>query len=536
MANLMGNNVREHLSFGNQQNEEKILGLEEVLKILLEENPEIRTPEELAKTYIKENPEAIELKEIIGREASRVFIKLGRQNIIFEKDLKNLNFDEENEYLVEKLIPAGSINMLGSKTRGFKTYLSLYLAVCIASGRKFLDLFNVKKGKVLYLDEENGLAEIKRRIEKIKNGLNLTEDLEIAFISKENLKISLREIPAFLENFIQEFKPDLIIVDVFARVFRIKDEKDAGEVGAIFTDIIANLTKKYGVSWLLLHHMRKTTSGVRNPEDELEELRGSSELANIIDCAFVLKRIKTSNRVNFIHAKARRERELDPLLLELNFDDEKNLVQFRCLGTAEMQLEAEERCAKDILKWIIEEDIERFKTREVVEVMKSLQHSRPTIMRALASLVLQGKIGKEKRGVYVRIEKTLEDFANEVSKSQKSQETNDTIETNKTNKEESIESIQVYSNDTTETKKESLESIKHINFETFETIETTETKEIDKIVEKESQKLPKILAEKKGLACYRCGSTEGLVQVEDFITHKPLWICDFCRKEMEGGD
>ncbi|MEM5883078.1 MAG: hypothetical protein QXQ77_02455 [Candidatus Aenigmatarchaeota archaeon] len=84
------------------------------------------------------------------------------------------------------------------------------------------------------------------------------------------------------------------------------------------------------------------------------------------------------------------------------------------------------------------------------------------------------------------------------------------------------------SSQTTQTTQESSEVS-----EVSEVSEEANSKEaIDKVIEEESQKLPKILAEKKGLACYRCGSTEGLVQVEDFLTHKPLWICDFCKKEM----
>jgi hypothetical protein len=33
--------------------------------------------------------------------------------------------------------------------------------------------------------------------------------------------------------------------------------------------------------------------------------------------------------------------------------------------------------------------------------------------------------------------------------------------------------------------------------------------------------------------CYKCGSTSDLTQTEDFITHKPLWICKRCLREIE---
>jgi putative DNA primase/helicase len=36
----------------------------------------------------------------------------------------------------------------------------------------------------------------------------------------------------------------------------------------------------------------------------------------------------------------------------------------------------------------------------------------------------------------------------------------------------------------------------------------------------------------KPKSCYRCGSTLNLTQTEDFITHKPLWICKKCLEEM----
>jgi len=40
------------------------------------------------------------------------------------------------------------------------------------------------------------------------------------------------------------------------------------------------------------------------------------------------------------------------------------------------------------------------------------------------------------------------------------------------------------------------------------------------------------LKEEQKPKCYKCGSTENLTQTEDYITHKPLWICKKCLKEV----
>jgi len=55
-------------------------------------------------------------------------------------------------WIVDQLFPQGSINILVGDGGVGKSWLTLHLALCVASGQDFLGNFPVKQGKVLLID------------------------------------------------------------------------------------------------------------------------------------------------------------------------------------------------------------------------------------------------------------------------------------------------------------------------------------------------------------------------------------------------
>ncbi|MEM2175683.1 MAG: AAA family ATPase, partial [Candidatus Micrarchaeia archaeon] len=490
----------------NDKNE-KILGLEEVLEILLEENPEIRSPEELAKIYLSKFPEATKFREIVEKEARVILLKKGKLNselpIIFEKDLENIS-TTEIKWIVENYVPEKSIVMLAGKRASFKSWGALHLALAIASGSKAFGQFNTRKTFVLYIDEENGLEEIKRKVEMIKAGMGLSYKLDnLAFLCFEGLKLDRSDAREKLKNFLEKYPNTVIVVDTFRRIISA-EENDATEMNRVFTEYLRKFQEEYGATWILIHHLRKSPSS-KKIDDILDELRGSSEITNVADSVIVFERPpRLDNRFILKHAKARRCKQVEPYIIELRWNDSEKSVVFECVGTAEEILDSVDLCMKAIMAWLEENGILEFATSDVKEEMKK-SYSKATVERALATLLIQGKIVRIKRGHYRRVtEKTLENY--EASKPQSPQDAN---KTKMESKEENINNLKLYNNE----RIDASENLNRLNTIKSEAIDASE---INEIVEKESQKLPKILAEKKGLACYRCGSTEGLVQVEDF--------------------
>jgi RNase P subunit RPR2 len=56
--------------------------------------------------------------------------------------------------------------------------------------------------------------------------------------------------------------------------------------------------------------------------------------------------------------------------------------------------------------------------------------------------------------------------------------------------------------------------------------------QVEKVDKVDKKRRVDTTVEDKPKSCYRCGSTLDLTQTEDFITHKPLWICKKCLQEM----
>jgi hypothetical protein len=143
-------------------------------------------------------------------------------------------------------------------------------------------------------------------------------------------------------------------------------------------------------------------------DDYMDEIRGSSEFANVSDSIIILDRPpKTQNRFIMRQVKCRRSKEQPPYIVEVDWSDNK--VIFKPIGVAEEILDSIDLCSKSILVWLEEKGIVEFKTKDVRDEMKKSDYSKSTVDRSLNVLVMQGKIMKPKRGVFMRITNTLVD-------------------------------------------------------------------------------------------------------------------------------
>ena len=57
-------------------------------------------------------------------------------------------------YLIEPILPAGSLAVLYGPSSVGKTFLALDMALCVATGTDWLDHYPVKKGLVVYVMAE----------------------------------------------------------------------------------------------------------------------------------------------------------------------------------------------------------------------------------------------------------------------------------------------------------------------------------------------------------------------------------------------
>lgn len=297
--------------------------------------------------WAKENkPEMVELlvtKNKAPTDKERLK-GVGIGNTLKFLNMKELNEFEEGEggEIVNKLIPRGSIGAWAGKRASFKSWMGLSCALSIASGVEFCG-FKTEKSAVAYFDRENGFLELKKRVQMLQKGLGVEDAGEIYFLG-DYFKMDHTDHLLQIEEFIKERKIKVIFIDVYRRSISF-DENDANKVSEFFVDRIKPLCERTGVSIVFLHHEKKGDS-----PDEMDNLRGSSDLVNYLD--FVLLNRRRGNKIILKQLKSRRSKEIEPIDISME-TDETTYFKFESLGTS-TNITEPEKCAREVLKYLIE--------------------------------------------------------------------------------------------------------------------------------------------------------------------------------------
>jgi hypothetical protein len=304
-------------------------------------------------------------------------------SFLWESELKNYVVPVE-EWIVDKFIRPGSIGVLAGKRGTMKSFFSLALAYCIATGTKLFDKYNVQKSNVLYIDRENGFWEIKNRCKMLAAGLNITANADIGFIAESQLKLDDVNNIAELERLINERKMKVIFVDTYRRMISF-DENDAGQVSRLFVDILKPLCFRTGVCFILLHHERKGQS----QGDEMDMLRGSSDLANYVD--WVLQIERRGNKITLKQTKQRNAKELEPFVLTT----ETNEVDFFKFIYNGEPTTVDRLIGRELINWALTNNLTEFTYTEGWEKMQALGFKETKYKYALSELVQSGDLTKE---------------------------------------------------------------------------------------------------------------------------------------------
>lgn len=168
------------------------------------------------------------------------------------------------EFLVEPFIMKQSLNMLYAKRGLGKTWAASQLAISVASGTAFFAYENVKKGRVLYIDGEMTLFEIKERFTALEQGDSADIEImpsEYLYQHQQTLNLHFDEDQQRLLSCLEELKSlgrefDLIILDNLSSLLSGKDENDNTEMDRFLRFLVDLRHRGYAV--LLIHHAGKS--------------------------------------------------------------------------------------------------------------------------------------------------------------------------------------------------------------------------------------------------------------------------------------
>lgn len=231
------------------------------------------------------------------------------------KELLKSNLHQE--WIIQDILPEGSISIISAKPGSFKTWLTLYFAMCISKGESVFGIFNVRKARVLIIDEEDSCVLIKDRL--IKLGDNGNTDINLSIMN--GFRADNEEKMQILMDELTRRKIKVLIMDSLVRIHS-GDENSAKDMSSLFRKI--SMLKERGITVLITHHHRKSQG---NQNYDNQEMRGSVDILAALDCHMMIK--KDGEDLKIKQTKNRYMPEIPPFKISFTKEDERMSFIFK---------------------------------------------------------------------------------------------------------------------------------------------------------------------------------------------------------------
>ena len=214
---------------------------------------------------------------------------------LFEKDFG------EDKFIVDGILPEGSLVLLSARPKAGKTNLALQMATAIAGGKLFLGK-RTERRKVLFISLELNQKQIKKRLAKILNfygidNLHFFKFPLVVRFSSENKGIEAlsKELRILKEEHKITF--DVIFVDTYVLFKDIRQEavskhKSVYELESEYLAELRKFCEENSVTMVLIYHNRKAQPFAG---DITENIMGSTGIAGAVNEIFILER-KTGDK------------------------------------------------------------------------------------------------------------------------------------------------------------------------------------------------------------------------------------------------
>ena len=161
-----------------------------------------------------------------------------------------------------------TMNVIAPPKTG-KSWLVLGLAMCVATGRRWLDSFETVAGDVLIIDNELHAETLAHRIPQVAECLRIGMNEIAETVHVQSLRGQLHDIFSLGRCFesIEPGRISLVVLDAFYRFMpRDMDENDNGTMANIYNHVDA-LADRLGSSFVLIHHATKGNQSAKAVTD-----------------------------------------------------------------------------------------------------------------------------------------------------------------------------------------------------------------------------------------------------------------------------
>lgn len=224
--------------------------------------------------------------------------------------------------IVEDILKIG-VCVLAAKSKMYKSWLCLQLAIAVAKGQMLLGK-KTTKSDVLYIDLENDKRLSRERLIKLLDGEEAPSNLFII----NDVPTMENGFSSALENFLEEHSGiHLIIIDVFTIIkYTKKTNQSDYETDYKSISELKKIAEKYEASIVLVAHSRKMI----DPTDPFSNIMGSTAMMGASDQAIVIHKENRSDKEATISITGRTVEAED---FKAEFD--KETCKWKLLGSVE---------------------------------------------------------------------------------------------------------------------------------------------------------------------------------------------------------
>lgn len=195
--------------------------------------------------------------------------------------------------LIDGILRQGHKMLMSGPSKAGKSMNLMQLAICIAEGVPWLN-FQVKKGRILYVNLEIDDASFYNRFHDLYQAMNITPKHldDIRTLSFRGYALPLNELVPILLKRMQGTSFDAVILDPIYKVM-MGDENNASDMGK-FSNQFDRICNETGASMIYCHHHSKGAQGAKKAIDRAS---GSGVFARDPDAIIDLIELEMTNDI-----------------------------------------------------------------------------------------------------------------------------------------------------------------------------------------------------------------------------------------------
>ena len=188
--------------------------------------------------------------------------------------------------IIEGVLYKGSKMIISGSSKAGKTLSLLHLGLAVANGQPWMGHNTHKEGsKVIYLDFELKPRLAARRIAEIVrvNPGYLPTTQNFLYCGLRGQSRTLEDLVHHIED-LEDYQPDMVIVDPFYKLATGADENDAGAISEV-VNRMEKFSERLDCSFVYAHHFSK---GNKSNTDHIDRASGSGVFARDPDAILTL--------------------------------------------------------------------------------------------------------------------------------------------------------------------------------------------------------------------------------------------------------